>query len=138
MYCKYCGTENTSDTKFCTNCGASLAEENTQNTYEQPTYSQPEYSQPNYNQPNYNQNQYANYNPAYQNKGQDGKGFAIAGLVCGIVSLFCFAFICGTLGIVFGCVARSKGYKGGMSIAGIVCGAVGIILWVLMLIGGLV
>lgn len=125
MYCKYCGTENASDAQICTNCGASLAEENT----EQSTYSQPDYSQP-----ESNPNTYANYNPAYQNDKQDGKGFAIASLVLGIISLFCFAFICGTLGIIFGFLARSKGYKGGMSIAGIVCGIVGIVLWVIMLI----
>lgn len=129
MYCPYCGTQSASDTKFCPNCGASLAEENTQNTqnsYEQPVYSQPES----------NPNSYADYQPAYQTDNSNGKGFAIASLVCGILSLFCFAFILGTLGIIFGCVARSKGYKGAMSIAGIICGAIGIILWILMLVGG--
>lgn len=134
MYCKYCGTDNASDSKFCSSCGANLEENNAQGANEQPNYSQPDYSQPDYSQPNSSQNPYANYNPAYQNNGQNGKGFAIAGLVCGIISLFCFAFILGTLGIIFGCVAKSKGYKGGMATAGIVCGIIGIVLWAVMLI----
>ena len=126
MYCKYCGTANNSESKFCANCGASLVEEQTQNTYKQPSY-----EQPNYSQPNAEQNPYANYNPSYQNNSENGKGFAIAGMVCGIISLFCFPYILGALGIVFGAVAKSKGYKGGMAIAGIICGILGIILGII-------
>ncbi len=121
MYCKYCGTENADNVKFCPNCGASMTEEavksvNEENTYTQPVYEQPNYQQSSYNQPNYN-----------QVPNEPGKGFAVAGMVCGIVSLFCFGFICGVLGIVFGGVAKSKGYKGGMATAGIVCGIIGIL-----------
>ncbi len=89
---------------------------------------------------NYNQNPGQNpnygYNP-YQNNMQDpGKGLAIAALVLGIVSFFCFPIITGVLGIVFGAAAKSKGCRSGMATAGIVCGAVGLGLWILMLIAG--
>ncbi len=126
MFCQYCGTENAEGTKFCTNCGASLVAATTHNTYEQPAG-----AQPNYNQPNYNQ--YANYNPAPASEA--GKGFAIAGLVLGIIAILCQGWLWGVLAIIFACVARSKGYKKGMSTAGIVCGIIGIILSVLTLIG---
>lgn len=136
MYCKYCGTENANNVKFCPNCGASMLEERTQNTYEQPSYEQPDYSQPTYQQPDYSQPTYQQpvynqQNYVQQNYSQipaeEGKGFAIAGMVCGIISLFCFGFILGILGVVFGSIAKSKGYKGGMATAGVVCGAIGIV-----------
>ena len=65
---------------------------------------------------------------------QAGKGLAIAGMVCGIVSFFCFPYILGLLGIIFGAVARNKGYRGGMATAGIACGVIGIALWLVMII----
>lgn len=65
---------------------------------------------------------------------QAGKGLAIAGMVCGIVSFFCFPLILGLLGIIFGAVAKNKGYTGGMATAGIVCGVIGLALWLLMLV----
>ena len=63
-----------------------------------------------------------------------GKGLAIASLVCGIVSFFCFGVILGLLAVIFGGVAKSKGYKGGMATAGIVLGVIGLALYVVMLI----
>ncbi len=122
MLCKNCGTLNDPNSKFCTSCGANLSLTNEGDT---PVTPQPTYDA--YN----TEPQYPVQNP------QDGKGFAIASLVLGIVSFFCFAFIAGTLGIVFGVVAKNKGYKGGMATAGIVCGAIGIVLWILMMIGGI-
>ncbi len=65
-----------------------------------------------------------------------GKGMAVASLVLGIVSMLCFPPVTGTLGIVFGAVARTKGNKSPMTIAGIICGAVGIVLWIVMLTTG--
>ena len=61
---------------------------------------------------------------------------AIAAMVLGIVSFFCFPAITGALGIIFGCVAKGKGSRSGMALAGIICGAIGIALWLLMLILG--
>lgn len=67
---------------------------------------------------------------------QPGKGLAIAGMVCGIVSFLCFPIVTGILGIVFGAVAKKKGYTGGMATAGIVCGAIGLGLYFILLAVG--
>lgn len=122
MLCKNCGTLNDPNSNFCSSCGADLKLSDVGET------------------PNTSESVYDTYNavPPYPAQTpQDGKGFAIASLVLGIVSFFCFAFIAGTLGIVFGVAAKNKGYKGGMATAGIVCGAIGIVLWILMMIGGI-
>ena len=66
--------------------------------------------------------------------GTPGKGLAIAAMVCGIVSFFCFGIILGVLAIIFGAVAKNKGYRGGMATAGIVLGAIGLGLYLIMLI----
>lgn len=67
-------------------------------------------------------------------------GFAIAGMVTGILSLFLFGFVLGLLGIIFSGVAlkriRTSGgtRKGkGMAIAGLVCGLVGFVGWIAVL-----
>lgn len=79
-YCKNCGTTINDNTTFCPQCGA----RNDQGS--QPNYSQPNYSQPNYGQPSYGQ-------PAgYSKPKVPGRGFAIAGLVLGIIGLIA-AFI---------------------------------------------
>ena len=72
------------------------------------------------------------YAPA--NAAQPGKGLAIAGMVCGIVSFFCFGFILGLLAIIFGAVAKSKGYTGGMATSGIVLGCIALGLYVISLL----
>ncbi len=63
-----------------------------------------------------------------------GKGLAIASLVCGIVSFFCFGIVLGILAVVFGGIAKSKGYRGGMATAGIVLGIIGLAVYVICLI----
>lgn len=63
-----------------------------------------------------------------------GKGLAIASMVCGIVSFFCFGIILGVLAVIFGAVAKNKGYTGGMATAGIVLGVVGLGLYIVMLV----
>ena len=123
MVCKNCGTYDDTGAKFCPNCGASLTE---QEAAPATPAAQPAAVTQN---PVFN-------NAPVQNVPQPGKGMAIAALVLGIVSFFCTPIVTGVLGIVFGCVAKSKGYPGGMATAGIVCGVIGLILWVLMLIGG--
>ena len=160
MECKNCGTSNQDNAKFCAGCGADLSLQNAGeglniNVKEQQVYTAPQQDQnytQNYNQaPNYQNPQYnQNYNQ-YYNQGQPqgygyntapiappaaGKGMAIAALVLGIVSFFCFPAITGTLGIIFGCVAKGKGCRSGMATAGIICGAIGIALWIIMLILG--
>lgn len=132
MVCKNCGFDNNDQSKFCVSCGTVLEqpiEETVEQPVEQPTYEQPQ--QPNYQQ-SYNQQQYNGYNPyAPQQYTVPGKGFAIAAMVLGIVSFLCAPIITGVLGIVFGGIAKSKGYRGGMATAGIVCGILGLVGWVL-------
>lgn len=119
MICKNCGFDNNDQAQFCVSCGTPL---------EQPVEQQ-NYQQPNYQQPNYQQQPYNNvYNQYQQPANVPGKGFAIASMILGILSFLCFPFITGLLGIIFGGVAKSKGYRGGMATAGIVCGVIGVAL----------
>lgn len=63
------------------------------------------------------------------------KGFAVAGLVCGLVAFLLLPIVLGPLGIIFGAVSWSKGNKLGMaativSICGLVIGMIlGYIVW---------
>jgi len=71
---------------------------------------------------------------------KNGKGFAIASMSCGILSLLTigiFAIVLGICGLVFGALVKnagySKGYISGMSIAGLVCGIIGVafsLIWI--------
>ena len=124
MVCRNCGTYDDTGAKFCPNCGASLAE---QEAAPVTPAAEPAATAQN---PVFN-------NAPVQNTSYPGKGMAIAALVLGIVSFFCAPLITGVLGIVFGCVAKSQGYPGGMATAGIVCGIIGLILWVVMLVSGI-
>ena len=72
--------------------------------------------------------QQTNYKPTMQ----PGKGFAIASLVCGILSFFCYGIVPGVLAIVFGVVAKNKGCTDNTASAGIVLGIIGIVLYVLL------
>ena len=75
-----------------------------------------------------------------QGQVQDGKGFAITGLVFSIIGVFpLYGFISGLLGLIFGIVAKKRAnklnYKNWvikMSIADIVIGIVTMALWVLV------
>lgn len=63
------------------------------------------------------------------------KGFAVAGLVCGLVAFLLLPVVLGPLGIIFGAISWSKGNKLGMaativSICGLVIGMIlGYIVW---------
>ncbi len=105
MVCNKCGTQNEIGARICKNCGASLDTMTTPGAFDVSATS----------------------------TSNVGKGLAIASLVLGIVSFFCFPLVTGLLGIIFGGVAKSKGFRGGMATAGIVCGVIGLALWVLML-----
>ena len=80
---------------------------------------------------------------AYPAGPRPGKGFAVAGMVLGIVSLvvFCFPYLsipCAILGIIFGAVGRGRAAQaggGGMAMAGIVCGVITIVLVALFIAG---
>ena len=87
------------------------------NDYQQPPYGQPYNAAPQYQQP------YGYYQqPAYH----PGKSYAIAGMILGIVSFFVMTIVTGALAIVFGCIARSKGFKTSMANSGIILGSISI------------
>lgn len=56
----------------------------------------------------------------------EGKGYAIASLVLGIVSLFIFGYIAGALAIIFSVVAKKKGTTSKLATAGLVLGIIGV------------
>ncbi|MGW6057838.1 DUF4190 domain-containing protein [Streptomyces sp. NPDC055189] len=63
-------------------------------------------------------------------------GFAVAGLVCGIVGVFFLNIILGPLAIIFGAVAlRQKAVKGngGMAKAAVILGIVDVILFIVLM-----
>lgn len=120
-----------------------------QNQYNQPQQNQ--YGQNNYYsqqadyQTQYNQSVGNGYQPqqyaSYEQPG--GKGFAIASLVLGIVSLFtcCIGLIPSVLGLVFGIISKSRqSENNGMAIAGIIISSIGIVMAfifiAMMIIGG--
>lgn len=78
-----------------------------------------------------------------QNTSGGGKGFAIASMVCGIVSIvgFCcctpVGVICGLAGLILGIISKMKNMDGqGMALAGIITGAVGLVGTIIWLIVG--
>ena len=115
MVCKNCGTECGENTGFCATCGADLTEQTVQ---VQPTVLSHQPYPPNYQQ---------SLPLAFSII--PGKGLAVASMVFGIFSFVFFPAITGTLAIIFGCVAKSKGYRIGMETAGIVFGIVGLVSW---------
>lgn len=116
---------NTQDNSF----GTQQPQQPQQQYPQYPQQQYPQYPQQQYPQMGYGAPQYGYSQPA-----APGHGFAIAGMVCGIVSLLMFTLVTGTLGIVFGVVAKNKGNSSGMATAGIVCGAIGLGLWLIMMI----
>ena len=120
-------------------------------------YNQPQNNNGYYNQP---QNSYSSQsgdgfrqsndgynsvnNQGYQNyvpEPDEGPGFAIAGMVCGILSMVlccCQYYVSGILaiiGLVFSIIVLKNGKPGkGMAIAGVVCSVIGIVI-ALFLIG---
>ncbi len=112
-----------------------------QNQYGQNNYySQQAGYQSQYNQPvgnAYQQQQYASYEQP------SGKGYAIASLVLGIVSVCtcCGGLLPSVLGLIFGIISKSKqSENNGMAIAGIILSSIGIVISLIfiamMIIGG--
>lgn len=69
---------------------------------------------------------------------EPGRGTAIASLVLGIVSIVFMAsivipIICGIIGLVLGCTAKSRG-QGGLAIAGIVLSCIGLAMGILFIV----
>ncbi len=142
MFCQNCGNQIPENTSFCPSCGAMTQQGQPQQA---PQFEQaqqvPQYGQPQYSQPQYGQPQYPQYpqQPGYgqPKPSEPGKGMATASLVLGILSFFCFAYVSGILGIIFGIVAKNQGYKGKSATAGIICGAVGIVLNIILSVVGI-
>ena len=129
MICEKCGTFNNDEAVFCTTCGADL--KNQAPVAPAAPVQQPPYQQNSYQNP-YQQNPYQSAPVAQES--MPGKGLAIAGMILGIISLLCFPYITGVLGIIFGAIAKSKGCTSGMATTAIVCGAIGVGLWLVMLV----
>ncbi len=129
MFCNNCGAECSPQSTFCTNCGAALAAaapQPTPQTYTPPTAPYATGAYP-YNAP----------------VSVPGKGFGIAGMVLGIISLvfFCLWYIalpCAVVGIILSAVglnkAKAAGAKNSMAVAGIVCSAIAIGIAIIFLI----
>ena len=65
--------------------------------------------------------------------GQEGRGIAIASMVCGIVGMFFGGFILGPLAIIFAIVAKKKGFSGAMATAGLVLGIIAVVAAILVI-----
>lgn len=65
---------------------------------------------------------------------EPAKGYAIASLVCGIVSFFCFGIVLGVLAIVFGNIAKKQGNNGSMAKAGFILGIIATVLSLISLV----
>lgn len=96
-------------------------------------YSNQQYQQP-YQQPNQQPNFYNNGYNGYQPPAPDNnaKNLAIASLVLGIVSFFCFGLPCSIISIVLGSMSKKKQPENnGMATAGIVLSIIALALWAL-------
>lgn len=85
------------------------------------------------------QNPYANNNSGnelYADNKKPGRGFGIASMVLGILSLVCcctayFGIVLGVLGLIFGIISYKKG-SNGFAIAGIITSSFGILTGIIM------
>ena len=150
MQCSHCGNYVADGTSYCPSCGApQTAPAAPANPYGNPNpnsnpygqtntnpYGQPvtnPYGNPNpYGQPNPYGNPYGMPDPNMK-QAQPYHGLAIASLVLGILSFFCFGLIAGGLAIVFAAIAKGNGNKSGVATAGLVCGIVGFVLTLISL-----
>ena len=99
----------------------------------------PEYNSTPYYQDSYPQSAYQDRYGRNEKRQDPGSGFAIAGLVLGIMSIILFwtmplAMIMAVIGIIFSVIALSKKQSRGLSIAGIITSIVGGILSILTVI----
>ena len=156
MFCKYCGTQNSDNAKFCPTCGEEL----------NPVQAQPVHTPPIQAQPVIVQVPAAPYTPAQPNPGAayrpttngyttyppvfnppqpklPGKGMAIASMILAIAAitsslLAYLAIPCAIVSLILGCIANSKakrvGMKSGMAKAGIIISAIFLGIYVVVLI----
>jgi len=152
MFCKSCGNEIKAGAKFCENCGAKVEEvvaeevvaeetvfdevvvEDTVSSNESAKADDVEKVEGQV--VNDNGRSYSNAGTSSKAKATaksvEDKGFAIASLVCGIVSLLCccctpLGVVCGGVAIGLGIYVIKKELPGReMAIAGIACGGVAV------------
>ena len=163
IYCIQCGSENPETAKFCSNCGAKIeqpAKPQTEGLFsgsdtlsvqppvyekitdaeeERPTNPYQEEIKINYEPENNNYGSNYGGNSSYGSSGAN-IGFAIASMVCGILSLLCccldlFSPILAIAAIVLGVITLCFKYDGkGMAIAGIATGGVALVFRIIILI----
>ena len=97
------------------------------------------YEQDPYYQNSYPQSTYQDHYGRNEKRQNTGSGFAIAGLVLGIMSIVLFwtmpiAMILAVIGIILSVIALSKNQSRGLSIAGIITSIVGGILSILAVV----
>ena len=185
-FCTECGTENSGNSKFCSNCGnklevaAPVAPETdaiavetpvmdalaAEAKAEEPVFTEeatPYSAEVPFEQPapaaeeiqiNYSQDDGAFSSNAYEAQPQyytaepvvtekkGNKGFAIASLICGIISVICcclgcFSLVLAIAAVALGIVTLACKYDGkGMAIAGIVLGGVGVVMFIITIFIG--
>ena len=116
MFCRFCGQPNDDNAKFCSSCGSNLEEsvsvQGQPNLEAQPVSAAPVKT----------------------------SGKAIAGFVLSLSGILIAALICGTLGLVFSCMAfkeiNERKLRGrGLAIAGLVISIVDIICGFIIILG---
>lgn len=115
-YCRYCGSSIDESNKFCSNCGANLAFDQSLDN-------------PSINQPNSKINN--SQNPT-------SNGMAISGFVISLVSLFCCCGLLSWLSLIFSIIgvvkAKDLENRGkGLAIAGIIISALTLLLLVMFI-----
>ena len=93
-----------------------------------------------FTQANTYQNTQQNLAQMHSQSTESASGFAIAGMICGILSIICccawyISGILGILGLVFSILVIVRNLPGkGLAIAGVICAAIGLILAIGLLV----
>ncbi len=93
-----------------------------------------------FTQANTYQNTQQNLAQMHRQSTESASGFAIAGMICGILSIICccawyISGILGILGLVFSIMVIVRNLPGkGLAIAGVICAAIGLILAIGLLV----